>query len=311
MSAHEYEPKSEPPVTKNLVQPQRCLNCGHELTGRFCAHCGQENRDLNIPFRQMLSEFLGDLLSFDSRLLRTLLPLLFKPGQMTRNYLAGQRIRYVPPVRLYIFISFIFFLSLAVTDVRIISVKISPPQKTSPPSASPRADTTAAAGDAKADRAPGGAVPETGVPVAESVQQKFLKNLEAASHDPQLLNKMLISRLSRLMFILVPIFALLLKLLYRKRGGFYIQHLIFALHYHAFAFLLFTFMIGLYVIGVSALTVPIAFVLPVYLFFAMKRVYGQSAARTLFKAITLMAGYLMALMISLMGMTWLMIYLYD
>ncbi len=288
----------------NAIQLPRCLNCGHELTGRFCAHCGQENRDLNVPFRQMLSEFFGDLLSFDSRLLRTLLPLLFKPGQLTRNYLAGQRIRYVPPVRLYIFISFLFFLSLAVTDVQIISVKISPSPKTRPPGASPRADTTAAAGNAKAGQAPGGTVPE-------SVQQKFLKNLETASRDPQLLNQMLISRLSRLMFILVPIFALLLKLLYRRRGIFYIQHLIFALHYHAFAFLLFTLMIGLYIIGASALTAPIAFALPVYLLLAMKRVYGQSAARTLLKGIALMAGYLIALMISLAGMTWLMIYLYD
>ncbi|MDQ7054838.1 MAG: DUF3667 domain-containing protein [candidate division KSB1 bacterium] len=257
-----------------------------------------------MPFRQMLSEFFGDLLSFDSRLLRTLLPLLFKPGQLTRNYLAGQRIRYVPPVRLYIFISFLFFLSLAVTDVRIISIKISPSPKTRPPSASPRADTTAAAGNAKASQAPGGTL-------EESVQQKFLKNLQTASRDPQLLNQMLIGRLSRLMFILVPIFALLLKLLYRRLRGFYIQHLIFALHYHAFAFLIFTFMIGLYVLGAAALTVPIAFVLPVYLFLAMKRVYGQSAPRTLLKGITLMAGYLMALMISLAGMTWLMIYLYD
>jgi hypothetical protein len=91
-----------------------CMNCGTELQGPFCHYCGQPDKNLMRFFPVLMRELLSDFLDFDSRFTRTLKPLLFKPGKLTRDYLDGRRFRYVPPLRLYIFSSLIFFFLAAV-----------------------------------------------------------------------------------------------------------------------------------------------------------------------------------------------------
>jgi len=86
-----------------------CCNCGELVTGNYCSNCGQKRSDLNVPFKQLLSEVLGDVFTLDSRFWRTFVPLITKPGWLTQKYNAGQRVRFVPPFRLYLFISVIFF----------------------------------------------------------------------------------------------------------------------------------------------------------------------------------------------------------
>jgi len=87
----------------------KCMNCGTELKGPFCYYCGQPDKNFMRFFPVLLRELLEDTLDFDSRFTRTLKPLLFKPGKLTRDYLDGKRFRYVPPLRLYIFSSIAFF----------------------------------------------------------------------------------------------------------------------------------------------------------------------------------------------------------
>ncbi|HEX7180212.1 MAG TPA: DUF3667 domain-containing protein [Thermoanaerobaculia bacterium] len=79
--------------------PSACLNCGEKLLGNFCSQCGQEAADLHRPLRELTSDFLDNVLNLDTRLLRTI-PLLFRPGRLTREYRAGRRARYVRPLRL-------------------------------------------------------------------------------------------------------------------------------------------------------------------------------------------------------------------
>jgi hypothetical protein len=64
-------------------------------------------------FPALLRDLMEDLLDLDSRFMRTIKPLLFKPGKLTRDYMQGRRFRYAPPMRLYIFSSIIFFLLAA------------------------------------------------------------------------------------------------------------------------------------------------------------------------------------------------------
>ncbi|NIR48263.1 DUF3667 domain-containing protein [candidate division KSB1 bacterium] len=69
-----------------------------------------------------MSEFLGDVFTFDSRFFRTFVPLIAKPGFLTVRFNAGQRVRYVPPLRLYLFVSVIFFFTLALSDADFVKV---------------------------------------------------------------------------------------------------------------------------------------------------------------------------------------------
>ena len=110
-----------------LTLPQRrlagspaCMNCGTTLQGPFCYYCGQPDKNLMRFFPVLMRELLEDTLDFDSRFMRTLKPLLFKPGKLTRDYLDGRRFRYVPPLRLYIFSSIAFFFLAAMLTGDVI-----------------------------------------------------------------------------------------------------------------------------------------------------------------------------------------------
>ncbi|MFN8347206.1 MAG: DUF3667 domain-containing protein [Spirosomataceae bacterium] len=90
-----------------------CPNCETILKpeDNFCPTCGQENHDLKIPLGHLIYEFVESITHFDNKLWETLKAIL-KPGKLTRDFLDGKRVRYVPPARLYIFVSFVFFLLL-------------------------------------------------------------------------------------------------------------------------------------------------------------------------------------------------------
>lgn len=100
-----------------------CLNCGTDLMGPFCHYCGQPDKNLMRFFPALLREMMSDFLDFDSRFVRTLKPLLFHPGRLTRDYLDGKRFRYVPPLRLYIFSSIAFFFLAAIVASDSINVE--------------------------------------------------------------------------------------------------------------------------------------------------------------------------------------------
>ena len=115
-----------------------------------------------------------------------------------------------------------------------------------------------------------------------------------------------LSQLPTVLFLLLPVFALLLKAVYVRRGWYYSEHLVFALHTHAFAFLVFAFLAVL--LGVTggtwwslALAQVLLLVIPVYFFVAQKRVYGQGWIKTGVKAILL--GWVYGGMILVMGLT--------
>jgi len=89
---------------------KNCLNCGHHVDEYYCTHCGQPNLALKEPFWHFVGHSIGHYFHFDSKFFQTLVPLLTQPGQITLDYLAGKRARYIHPVSLYIFVSIIYFL---------------------------------------------------------------------------------------------------------------------------------------------------------------------------------------------------------
>ncbi|TWX51672.1 DUF3667 domain-containing protein [Colwellia hornerae] len=89
-----------------------CDNCHQPLNGPFCAQCGQQAESTLKYFWVVILHLLDDIFSFDSRAVRTILPLVTRPGFLTNEYIAGKRVHYVPPLRLYLFVSIVFFITL-------------------------------------------------------------------------------------------------------------------------------------------------------------------------------------------------------
>jgi uncharacterized protein DUF3667 len=95
-----------------IREDKTCLNCGTIVEERFCPQCGQENTETRKSFHYLFTHFVEDLVHYDSGFWKTMKYLLFYPAKLTREYLSGRRQRYVVPVKLYIFISFVtFFIS--------------------------------------------------------------------------------------------------------------------------------------------------------------------------------------------------------
>ncbi len=99
-------------MKKHYRHENDCLNCGTILEGRFCHNCGQENLEMKESFGHMMRHAISDYFHFDDQFFATLKPLLFKPGKLTVEYNTGHRVSYLHPVKMYIFISVIYFLVL-------------------------------------------------------------------------------------------------------------------------------------------------------------------------------------------------------
>ena len=316
----------------------RCGNCGAVLQGDYCGECGQRARTPIRALGKLIAEFLGEAVNFDSRVARTFGRLILKPGYLTNEYVGGKRMRYVPPVRLYIFTSLVFFLMLAfLADSETVTSTVSsmeaidtvlPAQEQawsreyreemeqwqrrflvdmsvgrSPAPTGARSLTRSAS---VIDR-PIAITEEANIEIhalTDSVESSFERQVKRISRDPNLLKQRLFSLAPQMMFILLPLFALILKLTYRGSKRFYIEHLIFALHTHTFAFIAFLAIIGLdraqraastaewVMVGsvetaLTVLSLALFLWMPIYLYMAMHRVYAQSHVRTSLKFVFL------------------------
>ncbi|GAB4238731.1 MAG: hypothetical protein Tsb0034_14460 [Ekhidna sp.] len=235
--------------TKRLHLERTCKNCQRELADdfNFCPSCGQEHKEKVVTFRQFVLDFLGDYFTFDSLILRSVRPLLFKPGFLTLEFVNGRRVRYIPPIRMFIFISILFFLILGPLDKTVALER---------------------------------------------------------SEEAQFLDSFFSVWFPRLFFLLLPLLAFYLYVLFRKPGRFYLMHFIFSVHFHAFVFVLLSLMVILidYIFPSSvflsqwSLIITI-FLLEVYLLLALKRVYEQRWLATIAKLLLLNFMYSISVMI--------------
>lgn len=97
-------------MKKHYRHENDCLNCGTQLEGKFCHNCGQENLQIKENFGHLMNHAISDYFHFDHQFFHTLKPLLFQPGKLTNEYMAGRRMQYLHPIKMYIFISLIFFI---------------------------------------------------------------------------------------------------------------------------------------------------------------------------------------------------------
>ena len=340
-----------------LPEHPDCLNCGTELSGQYCGNCGQRARSRLISLWELIQDAFGDLLELDSRLWRTLIPLLIRPGQLTRDYLEGRRARYMPPFRMYLVLSVVFFV-VAFFDPRDdLSLLFEPEPEPTPEETSELEkemtseaqavlDDLAEDGLISADQAralpsdgnanftiadsdDGGVTfkvdPDTGECTLddagfEQMPQWVRKRLtrerlegicERISADgAKTFTGYLIDNIPVALIVLLPFMALVLKGLYPLSRRYFVEHLLFFIHFHAFFFLILTLQIlfsrlsGMLWVPepISVLVIVAAsFYIPVYLYKAMRRVYGQGHLVTFTKYIAMSAAYSVGAMFTMMG----------
>ena len=109
-------PTAAAPAAPALLPPpgngRRCENCGAPLYGEHCFACGQPTKGLVRQFSSIVGDFFDTIFNIDSRVLRTIGPLLLRPGYLSLEYFAGRRVRYVTPMRLFLFLSLVGFLAI-------------------------------------------------------------------------------------------------------------------------------------------------------------------------------------------------------
>jgi len=108
---------------KEATPLTHCENCEQELRGHYCSNCGQAAVSYHRSFRHVIIDVLDSFLNWDSKFIRSLGLLLWKPGWLTNQFLEGKRVRFVHPLRLYLLVSIVFFLCarlIPVSDTRNI-----------------------------------------------------------------------------------------------------------------------------------------------------------------------------------------------
>lgn len=272
-------------------ETRACRNCGETLLGPYCWSCGQEDIDLHRPLKQLAQDAAGDLLNLDTRLLRTVGPLFFRPGHLAREYLAGRRVRFVQPLKMFLLASLVFFGLVALLPKGKFGVFRKGEPKPQAQGLHINLELPAYSG-------------------ASSGFDHWIDEAgEKAIQHPQEFGEALLGNLPRAFFVLLPIFALLLKLFYRRQDRYYLDHLIFALYHHAFGFMALTLLVILGRPWVPDwLATPLVLALWlwffVYLALALRKVYGGSWGKTFFKFTGLLSIYFFAFLVTL----WLLLF---
>jgi hypothetical protein len=278
-------------------QPTECLNCGHALgtpRPRFCPACGQETNIRPPRVGEFLQQFGGAYFATEGALWRTFKLLLFRPGELTRQYLAGRRKHYVLPLRLYLSVSVVVLLvmRLMAGDNLDASVQFD---------ADPRVGefTLIELGAGRAAGMKDGQFFCRGYPawVCKRLQRRLDLDPKGLQMQAAELGQRAIGNIGLGMFFVLPLFAVGLKLVYLNRGMHYTEHLVFALHLHAFWFvaLLFTLADLPWLSGLAGLAIP------VYTWLAMRRVYRDRWWTLLLRSTVLSLLYLLAMSVAITG----------
>ena len=288
---------SHHPVNSGLP----CENCGTVVPDRFCSACGQLASSFHRPVWELVTESLADMFALDGRLLRSLPTLMFRPGRMTRNYLDGQRARYVPPFRMFLLASVIFFLTIFTMNdqqgwfegwrfeapaVGGTDFRLSPPDE--PVSLPPTDQAGVGSGMEEATVRDGVQFADIMLPDGTIDREKLHEMVRQQSRADDSTGELQASLLAadkaatvyenqdrfgvrlrqwapRFSLLFLPVFALLLTLMYAWRRKIYVfDHLVTGLHFQTY----------LYLLGTALLLVATAFqsaahYVPVFAFIAI------------------------------------------
>jgi Protein of unknown function (DUF3667) len=255
-----------------------CRNCGAPAGGKYCPECGQDTAPHPPTAREFLHEFAAHYVAIEGSLWITLKKLVV-PGALTLDYFAGRKRRYVHPLRLYLTASVVFFVVakvfLASPDVHVTVRPVS-------------IGHGVGVGTFQCDPGDG---------TCERLAQRFKERFGAMNRAQasEYVVQHLISLFPYAMFVLLPVFALLTRAVYWNRPYNYGEHLVFALHVHAF-----TFFVGALV---APFGMPILWTVPaaVYLSAALAKVFGGRRVPTILRAVFVFITYFVLLMLAIVA----------
>jgi hypothetical protein len=305
----------EPPQPLTLV----CANCGSALAGEYCGACGQRHEPHLHTVAHFAAEAFESISHADSRLWKTLWYLVSRPGFLTREFFEGKRVRYLPPFRLYLVISVVFFLAVgapegpmfvlkddaaALDTAKVVADK--PGKDAAPVSEALRKaeevaranadeDSDEAEPKAKKGLAKRNAMTEfcdefkTADPRANKNYEQIREACTKVSEDRgAALGKAIVHNIPKAMFVFLPLLALGMKALYSRPKRYYVEHLLFLIHNHAFVFLALAIMALLNRIRVvgdhlGLLEFAVWVYIVWYLYRGMRNVYQQRRGITVAK----------------------------
>ena len=264
----------------------RCLNCGAPLHGGFCAACGQRAVPPHPTVRELAGDAWQELSGYDGRIMATLRGLV-RPGYLTREYVEGRRAHYLPPLRVYLIVSVIYFVVAA----------------SAPEEATARPSTIAGPGGMRIgitdDSGTLSLSPEDRAEMLQSADRApwvVRPMLRSVAEDPGAFRARMFEIMPRVFFALLPVFAGVVALFYRKCH--FPTALVFAVHLHALAFIVFAIPEAMKFAGRPRLTDSISALLSVvfavYALLAFRRVFGGRWPITAAKAAGIGFLYLVA-----------------
>ncbi|MGA9343412.1 MAG: DUF3667 domain-containing protein [Rhodanobacteraceae bacterium] len=386
----EQEIDATPQLPTETAPP--CANCGAPMFGPYCYACGQPRKGMIRHLASVMSDVADTIFNIDSRVFHTLLPLYLRPGFLTNEYIAGRRVRYVTPFRLFFFLSLIAFFAIQYSvDLGEGNMNVIGPNgdvvHIASNDASIEGAQTAAEVKQRLDGAISGLENARNAPGTPAIARaKILKaeqrlqeravqreawlkskeeaeahgkpappdpqmlwingepwdldkhplhvswlpapanaklneiarhmrdNVQAARHDPRHFFAGVFSVMPQTLVVLMPLFAVLLKIFYIFKRRLYMEHLMVALHSHAFLFLSFLLLCVLSLLrtwaatGAAWLSAPLGLAeaavwtwLPIYLLLMQKRVYRQGWFMTVIKYCLVGISYMVMIGIGLAG----------
>ena len=285
-------------MNPDVARKRLCPNCLNTAGGMYCGHCGQKQKSAVRHFGQIVGEFFNDVLNLDAKLLRTLKPLLLKPGFLSCEYFQGRRMHYLSPLKLYFFLSIVtFFLvqqgvDIAAENGQLVQIDDDGGD------AGKDMDFNIASIGGKPWHAESHPVRLTWLPeIGNRLINEKLGQLEdtAKRRDWTALTHVALAATPQALLLILPFFALLLKVFYFFRKRLFMEHMIVALHNHSFLLMIIALLVVLGTLESWAalpahwqnLSAQIAILVmvwvPVYFVLSLKRIYGQSWKMTLFK----------------------------
>jgi len=273
-----------------------CLNCGTTLTGPFCSQCGQRDVPPYPSVRELVVDAFWELSGWDGRFASTVRALVSKPGRLTLDFLEGRRARYLSPLRLYLMASLVYFLvAAAAPEAKTADGKSANIGLRFTPNGPTKAARVAnATGTALVNQEALSPADRDSIMLAVNKAPPIMRPFfQKALLDPKGLKRSLSEATPKMLFALLPVFAAIVALFYRGRK--YPEHLYFAIHLHAFFFIVLTASALFKFTRVAPLSVGAAALalisMPAYATIAFRRTYGGSLAATLLKEIGIGAIY--------------------
>jgi hypothetical protein len=300
------KPKARPPLT-------HCENCGAALTGPYCAQCGQPAIDYHRSFGSLLADAADAFFNFDARFFQSFGLLLFKPWRLTNEFVEGKRARHVHPLRVYLIASVIFFLVINFLtrgthlqtnqSAKETNLSLGPSSPTPiplvahtpPPGFSLGAFPLPSPGIAPSPRENELSLKfdgeESHSELGRWLEKRAREKIGPTGDRGDLFLRAVIQNIAPMVLCCIPLFALVLKILYVFKRRFYIEHLIFALHTHAFVFLSTVIIIGIGFFLAWQAPAPftpivctfLGIAVVIQLLIAIRRVYRQNWLATIFK----------------------------